>query len=133
LEIAFSVAKGRTRKPEESSPPLGGALNIGSVRLEPMENVPVYYVNFIEVGNSPQDFSLLCARLPSKLTASKIAEAKELGALLLEPEVQIIIPTTLVPGLIRALTAQKENYEKLFATEIKEVGAPQIKQVGAPQ
>jgi len=43
--------------------------------------------------------------------------------MVIEPEVQLIIPTTLVPGLIRALTAQKEVYEELYKVQIKEVGA----------
>lgn len=98
------------------------SINIGSVRLEPLESASVYYINFIEVANSPQDFSLICGRLPVKLSQSKIEEVKTVGALVIEPEVQLIIPTALVPGLIRALTVQKEMYEKLYGIQIKEVG-----------
>lgn len=100
------------------------SINISSVRLEPLEGASVYYVNYVEVGNSPQDFSLICGRLPGKLSVEKIKEAKTLGALVIEPEVQLIIPTTLVPGLIRALTIQKEKYEKLYGVQIKEVEVP---------
>jgi hypothetical protein len=92
------------------------------VRLEPVESAATYYVNHIEVGNSPQDFTLLCGRMPGKLTPAKLSEVKELdGALIIEPEVQLIIPTALVPGLIRALTAQKETYEKNFGVELREI------------
>jgi len=96
-------------------------MSVTSIRLEPIENAPVYYVNYVEIGNSPQDFSLLCARLPAKLTPAKIEEVKKERALIVEPDVQVVIPTALVPGLIRALTAQKESYEEMYGVEIKEV------------
>lgn len=99
-------------------------IKIGAVRLEPLENTSVYYVNYIEIANSPQDFSIICGRLPGKLSHDKMEQAKKLGALVIEPEVQLIIPTTLVPGLIRALTIQKEKYEKMFGLQIKEIEVP---------
>src|ERR1700730_3717690 len=34
-------------------------------------------------------------------------------------EVQIVVPTTLVPGLLRALTTRKELYEKTFGVQLK--------------
>ena len=96
-------------------------ITIGSIRLEPSESTAVYYVNFIEVATTPQDFSVICGRLPGKLSATKLEEVKEVGVLVLEPDVQIVIPVTLVPGLIRILTAQKELYEKIYGIQIKEV------------
>ena len=105
------------------SPPENQKVTIPAIKLEPIENAAVFYANHIEVANTPQDFSLICARLPGKLSAAKIAEIKELGALVIEPEVQIVIPARLVPGLIRALTAQKELYEKTFGEPLEEVGA----------
>jgi len=98
-------------------------MTISKISLEPTERVSVFYVKYIEVGNSPQDFTLTCGRLPGKITSAKLEEIKRLDAMVIEPEVQLIIPTTLVPGLIRALTAQKEVYEELYKVQIKEVGA----------
>jgi hypothetical protein len=112
------------KKPQDVTTQQTGMVKIGSVRLEPLESASVYYVNYIEVANSPQDFSLICGRLPGKLSAEKTEEAKKLGVLVIEPEVQLIIPITLVPGLIKALTIQKEKYEKLFGIQIKEVEVP---------
>jgi hypothetical protein len=97
---------------------------VAKIVLDSIENAPVYYVNHIEVANSPQDFSLICARLPAKISKEKIEEVKQTGTLTVEPDVQIVIPTTLVPGLIKALTIQKEAYESMFKTQIKEVGDP---------
>jgi hypothetical protein len=107
------------KKPEPAN---AGITKISTIRLEPLENASVYYVNYIEVAHSTQDFSLICARIPSKFTYDEIKEANNVGALVVEPEVQVIVPTTLIPGLIRALTTQKENYEKAFGVQIKEVG-----------
>jgi hypothetical protein len=121
LGITLAVAKKPRQKNPGSSFEPPGAINISNIRLEPLENAAVYYVNYIEVGASPQDFSIICARLPAKLSGAKKEEVKELGALVIEPEVQVVIPVTLVPGIIRALTTQKEIYEKLYGIQIKEV------------
>jgi hypothetical protein len=91
------------------------------IGLEPTDNVSVYYANYIEVANSIHDFSLFCSRVPAKLTTEKIEEINNIDELVLEPEVQIIIPTTLVPGLIRALTTQRENYERALNVKIDEI------------
>lgn len=113
------------KKPEQKRPgPItqqAGAVTINSVRLEPIENASVYYVNYIEVTTSPQDFSIIGGRLPAKLSEEKIQEIQSSGALTVEPDVHIVIPVTLVPAIIRALTGQKELYEKLYGIQIKEV------------
>jgi hypothetical protein len=123
MGITLPVVKKSKAQKSKSASPQSGVMNINSVRLEPIESAAVFYVNYIEVGNSPQDFSLWCGRMPSKLTPAKIEEIESIGALVIEPDVQLIIPTTLVPGLIKALITAKENYEKLFGVQLKEVGA----------
>lgn len=92
-----------------------------NIRLEPLDGVSTYYVNHVEVGSSPQDFSLICGRLPGKITEDQYDEMREFGFVSIEPEVQIIIPTTLIAGLIRALSTQKANYESTYGVELKEV------------
>jgi hypothetical protein len=116
MEVTLALVK-KPKIKNQSEPPA----NLG-IRLEPLEGVPVYYVNFVEVGNSPQDFTLTCGRMPGKFTSAKIEEIKTIGAVVIEPEVQIIIPPAVVPGLIRALSVQKESYEETYQLEIKEVG-----------
>jgi hypothetical protein len=123
MGITLPVVKKPKAQKSKSASPQSGVMNIDSVRLEPIESAAVFYVNYIEVGNSPQDFSLWCGRMPSKLTPAKIEEIESIGALVIEPDVQLIIPTTLVPGLIKALITAKENYEKLFRVQLEEVGA----------
>jgi hypothetical protein len=81
------------------------------------EGTPSFYSNFIEISNTPWDFSLIFAKLPAKASASSIEEMKVSGQLQLTAEITINFPPTLIAGLIRALTAQKELYEKMTGTE----------------
>jgi hypothetical protein len=94
------------------------------IKLEPLESASTYYVNHIEVGSSGLDFSLIGGRLPGKLSTDQINEIKNDGAFVVEPDVQIVIPTTLIVGLIRALTMQKEHFEKIHDIQLRELGKP---------
>jgi hypothetical protein len=38
-----------------------------NISLEPTEDTPVYYANYVEVGQSQYDFGLLFVRVPVKL------------------------------------------------------------------
>jgi hypothetical protein len=119
--VALPVAKKPKQNHPDSASQQGGVIEISSIRLEPSESTSVYYVNHIEVATTPQDFNVICGRLPGKISATKLEEIKEANALVIEPDVQIVIPVTLVPGLIRILTVQKELYEKIYGIQIKEV------------
>ena len=83
---------------------------------------PFHYVNFMEVANTVNDFSLLCVRLPPKLSDDKFKSVSANKELHVEPEVVITFPTSMVPGLIRALTTQMEAYEKMAGSAIQEPG-----------
>jgi hypothetical protein len=76
----------------------------------------------VEVANTVLDFSLLCARLPPKISDEKRKIAADAKELRVEPEVVITFPTPMVIGLIRALTVQKEAYEKMIGSKIEEPG-----------
>jgi hypothetical protein len=94
----------------------------GRVVIDANDAAPFYYVNFVEVTNTANDFSLMCTRLPPKLSEERrslLIKTKELHT---EPDVIITFPTAMVPGLIRALTTQKEAYEKKTGSEIQEPG-----------
>jgi hypothetical protein len=80
-------------------------------------------MNYMEAANTANDFSLLCVRMPAKLSTERKSHALATKELHIEPDVVITFPTSLVPGLIRALTTQKENYEKAIGTRIQEPGA----------
>ena len=77
------------------------------------EDTPRYYVNYIEVASSRNDFAMLCVRVPSKIQSDQIEES---GNLRLEPELEITFPVTIIQGLIDALITQRDAYGKLFGT-----------------
>ena len=84
------------------------------------EGTPAYYANFIEISHTKWDFSLIASRFPAKFGGAKLAEARATGILPVYAEVTINFPPTLMVGLIRALTTQKESFEKETNTELKE-------------
>jgi hypothetical protein len=92
--------------------------------IEPVEDGPAYYVNFAEIAISTNEFTMLAARVPTKLSAQRLQEAKAQGTLTFNAEVQLIMPPTLIPGLIRALTVSKEQYEKQAGAPIVDPSAP---------
>jgi Protein of unknown function (DUF3467) len=91
------------------------------VVIDPSEEAAVYYANYAEVGFGQHEFVVSFARVPAKLNLEQIEEAKG-GTLRVEPSVQITIPPTLLPGLIRALSTMKDAYEKAWGV-IHEPGA----------
>lgn len=82
--------------------------------LEVTDDTPVYYVNYAEVTHSAHDFALLLGRTPAKPDAMQIEELQETGDIRTEAMLQILLPTTILPGLMRALTLQREHYEARF-------------------
>jgi hypothetical protein len=76
----------------------------------------------MEAANTANDFSLLCVRMPAKLSDERKSQILATKELHVEPDVVITFPTSLVPSLIRALTTQKENYEKAIGATIQEPG-----------
>lgn len=89
--------------------------------VEVSDDTPKHYANFAEVIHTKWDFSLIAARLPIKPTMAQIADMQASGILALPGEVTISFPPHLMPGLIRALTIQKEAYEKDTGIELKEL------------
>jgi hypothetical protein len=84
------------------------------ISLQASDATANFYVNNAEVGHTPHDFTLACAKLRSKLSPSEFAAATESGQLTVEALVQITFPPTLMPGLLKALTTQRDLYEKRF-------------------
>ncbi len=92
------------------------------VAIDVPDGTPAHYANYIEISHTKWDFALIAARLPAKHSAAKIVDMQATGILPLHADVTINFPPTLIAGLIRALTVQKEAYEKETKTELKETG-----------
>jgi hypothetical protein len=105
----------------KAAPPASEQLELRIV-VDPNDAAPVHYVNYVEVANTTSDFSLLCVRLPAKLSDERRREFLASKELHLEPDVVLTFPTSMVPGLIRALTIQKENFETALGAPIQEPG-----------
>lgn len=82
--------------------------------LEASEDTPSYYVNYVEIIHSQHEFGLYAAQMPTKLSTDSLEAARKSGEIHVEPTLQLVVPPTLIPGLIRALETQKQSYEKEF-------------------
>lgn len=84
------------------------------VQIIQPETPSTYYSNFIEVSHTEYEFALSFAKLPTKLRPQQLLDVKSGEPLLLEPLLQVEVPTRLIPGLVRALMLQVEIYEKRY-------------------
>lgn len=100
------------KRPEEAKPAEAVKEMTAQVRLDVRADTPSYYANFVLVSHTPYDFTLSVAKIPSPPTAEQTEAVKSGGALPVEAMLQIVIPSLLVEGLIKALTIQKELHRK---------------------
>lgn len=84
------------------------------VIVEPNDNTAMYYANYIEVAHSIHEFALNIVRVPTKLSSETLKQATATKELLVSPEIQILLPPTIIAGLIEALQKQKTAYESIF-------------------
>lgn len=84
------------------------------VRVEHGSGAEILYANYVEVSHSAYEFMLSVVRVPTKFPSSLLAEARTTGEIVVEPQVNILLPPTLIPGLIRALESQRDLYERNF-------------------
>lgn len=103
------MATKKSKKVQEPKPIVGA-----SVSVETIPDLATYYVNHIEVGMTRHDIAMTVARLPAKLPPETLKVLQETMVLHVEPILQLIIPPTLLPGLIRAPTVQREQFEGIF-------------------
>jgi hypothetical protein len=101
------MARAKKVKTEAPAQPLLQPLR---VILEPTD-APVY-ANYAEVSASQHEFQISFALTPSKPSPQALEEAKS-GSIHLDTIVQILLPATLIPGLIKALTTTKDQYETI--------------------
>lgn len=77
-------------------------------------DTPTYYINHVEIAVNRHEVALWFARLPTKPGRDQLAVIQETNELVVEPEFQILVPPTLLPGLISAFQKSKETYEAQF-------------------
>jgi hypothetical protein len=124
------MAQRTRRRPADQGPPAPPQPEVltPTITTQIGDETFTYYANYAEIASVTHDFAILFARTPAKLPPDKIEEART-GNLTLACDVQIIVPITLIDGLIRALNTQKAIYEQRHGT-IHEPGAPDAKSSG---
>jgi len=80
--------------------------------VEATDSVASYYLNYFEVGQTPNDFTIYGGRIPAKLSPQRLNIAQDSGTLTIEADVEITFPATIMTGLIKALNIQKELFEQ---------------------
>jgi hypothetical protein len=97
-----TAAKKATTKLPAAKP----ALKHVRVAFDPLPGTQVVYANHIEIGHTRHDFTLIVGRVPAKFSAEQQDHLNAGGEMLLEPELQLVIPSSLMEGLVSALTVQ---------------------------
>jgi hypothetical protein len=90
--------------------------------LDVTDETPQYYANHAEINFTVHDFLISFGRLSGRIGSDQIETLRETGAMRVRADVQILIPASLVAGLIRALSSQKEQYEKQHGMALKDLG-----------
>lgn len=115
-----SKGRGTKARPSKHAGANGNDPVPARIVCEVLDGTPSHYANFAEITHTKWDFSLIAARLPIKPTMAQVAEIQATGILALPAEVTISFAPHIIPGLIRALTIQKDAYEKDTGVELKD-------------
>jgi hypothetical protein len=99
--------------PPEAVPVVAPKTAQMSIALTPLEGSAAMYVNYLEVAQTPFDFTLMGIHLPAKLTADQIKLLSDGRQIPFEPAVQITFPVSILVSLIDALIKQKELFESI--------------------
>ena len=108
------MAKAKKSEPREG-------IQILKIHLEPRQETPFYYVNYMSIASSSNEFVIGAVRVPFPLTADQMEQLQKDGQLIVEPTVQLVVPPAVAKGLIKALTEQVEKYEAQFGKILSEV------------
>ncbi len=90
-----------------------GFIQIRLIAPSDMSEAPTYYANYAQVGFSPHEFTLHFSRYSIPIISEPPSEPLTLEVRP-QPVASVSIPLNLVPGLIRALQGQVENWETTF-------------------
>ena len=94
----------------------------GRIVVSVSPHTPTFYGNYAEISQTQHDIGLTFVQMPIRLSDADRRDVATTGQIQVEQNVQVIIPSTLLPGLIRALTIQRENYEAAFG-KLRDDGA----------
>lgn len=116
------------KKKTTVSPDPGAPQNQLSARVvfNLSDETATYYVNAVEVGQSFYEFALLFGKVPAKLPATQLEAVRSSKQLELVAALQILIPPTLIPGLIYALSVERRKYEELHGVKLPELSPSDI-------
>ena len=95
--------------------------------LRVTDETPQYYINHAEVASSQHEFSLYGTYVPTKVPPELIDSAQELGVIHREALFQIVMPISLMDGLINALKKQKDFYEEHLDQSRKNGGKKSVR------
>ena len=89
-------------------------------------DTPQYYANHVEVSFTVHEFSLVFGRMSARVNREDIERLKENPVVRVPADAQVLVPTTLIAGLLRALIHAKGEYERLNGVELVEnqMGTP---------
>jgi hypothetical protein len=73
--------------------------------LEADDSMEPIYVNFAEVSQGQYECEINFARTPAKLSADRISALQDGGAISIYPLVKLILPTALLPNLVKAISS----------------------------
>lgn len=107
------MATRKARSGTQSLAASGKEISVKPV-LDVSEDSGFVYANHAEVGHSRHEFFVLFAKIPSKIPRSRLEIVKASGELHFDASVQLVIPPSLIGGLIKALSDQRAKYEKEF-------------------
>ena len=114
LLAARNKSMARKKSPDKTTDIAPVSEQKTDVSLVPDENTATFYVNCAEIANNQHEFAIMATRLPTKPPPEYLEQYKDTGQIVISPDVQLVIPTTLIQALIQVLTSQKESYERLF-------------------
>jgi len=93
------------------------------VVVDTVDDGLTFYANYAEIACSENEFALIGARVPTKPSPEQMNQAKSTGELVVEAELQILFPPTVIPGLIDALKDQMQKYEILYGRSLSKTTA----------
>lgn len=108
------MARKPARKRAASSSAAEPKVETATVRIvaEPTAETPTYYINHVEMAAGPHEFAMWFTRLPTKPSRIETQMAIESGELRVDPEFQILLPPSIMPGFATALEKVRAGYEK---------------------
>ena len=107
-----TVTKKTAKKKSAKKTPIAAEAVTAQIVVNPSDDLSSIYANHAEVAHSFHEFTIFFGQLPTKASMAVVESVKTTGQIRIEPDAQVIVPPTLIPGLISALEAQLKKYEE---------------------